>query len=93
MPTYYKGGYEPKNKTKVTSARYFIKRLGLIIDRRWGSVELTGHTYKKFNWSKGKPATKEDSFETVEEAKAFMLSHEKRVIRQSYQKIPHVINF
>jgi hypothetical protein len=92
MPTYYKGGYEPKNKTKVTSAGYFIKRLGLTIYRRWGAVDLTGHTYKKFKWSKGYPVNKQNTFESVDEARAFMMSHEKRVIRHGYKKIPHIIN-
>ena len=91
MPTYYKGGYEPKNKTKVTSAGYFIKIVGTTVYRRWGHVNLTGHVGKTFRWYNGYFAHKENPFDTVKEAKAFMRSHELRVIRQGYKKIPFTI--
>lgn len=91
MPTYYKGGYEPKNRTKVTSAGYFIKRVGTTVYRRWGAVDLTGHTIKIFKWSVSYPRYAEDDFKTINEAIAFKRSHELRVLRQGYKKISHTI--
>ncbi len=91
MPTYYKGGYEPKNRTKVTSAGYFIKRIDKTVFRKWGAVDLTAHTYKSFKWHKGYPRIKENPFDTVEEAKAFKRNHVLRILRQGYKMISQTI--
>ena len=91
MPTYYKGGYEPRNVRKLTNKGYFVKREGTIIHRRFGAVDLTGHSLKSLRWSKGYPQFKSDNFKTIEEAKEFMRVKILRRINHGYNKIPQQI--
>ncbi len=91
MPTYYKGGIEKRNVGKLTSRGYFIRRAGNVIYRRWGAVELSGHTYKRMIWANGYPVTKEDRFDNIEEASEFMRVHVLRRLSNGYKKIPNVI--
>ncbi len=91
MPTYLKAGYEPRNVGKITSRAFFIKRLGCTIHRKWGAVEIGGHSIKTIRWSNGYPATKEDTFKTIDDAKEFMRVSILRRLSNGYDKIPQTI--
>lgn len=91
MPTFYKGGNEPKNKGKLTNKAYFIKRLGNKLYRRWGAVDYTGHSIKKMIWCDGYPQSKVDTYKTEEDAKEALRVLILRRLSNGYHKIVDVI--
>lgn len=87
MPFYLKAGFEPRNRNKLTSKGFFIKRVKTTITRKWGAVILSGHSYKKIHWEVSYPQIKTLKFKTIDEAKEFMRVSIQRRLSNGYKKI------
>jgi len=87
MPYYLNTGFEPKNKGKLTSKGFFIKRVDTTISRKWGAIILSGHSHKKIQWEVGYPQIKIEKFKTIEDAKEFMRVSVQRRLSNGYEKI------
>lgn len=72
MPTFIKAGHHSGNKGKLTCKGFFIKRIGKKLYRRWGAINMGGHTTKIIKWEVGYPQYKEDTYKSEEEAKEAM---------------------
>lgn len=91
MPTYIKVGHEPRNKNKMTSRGFFIRRVGDTVSRKWGAIEVSGHSYKKIHWANGYPMIKSEKFKTVEDAIEFTRIAIQRKFSRGYEKISLII--
>ena len=91
MPTYIKVGYEPRNKHKMTSRGFFIRRIGNTVSRKWGAIEVSGHTYKKIHWANGYPMLKLETFKTTKAANEFIRVAIRRKLSRGYEKISVII--
>jgi hypothetical protein len=91
MPTYICVGHHSGNKGLLTSKGYFIKRLGKVLYRRWGSIKIQGRNQKKISWEVGYPQDNKLVCKSIPDAKEKMRLLIQRRQSNGYHKIIDVI--